>query len=143
MPVQPDFDIEARIPTDQEARKSLAPVWCDLAIKVTEDGEPTRELFLTRAAGELLIDAVHEVMHPWSGITITEHIWRALDVVVAELVDGTAQDDSFAKGQALGLAHALACLRNPLDPPVDAIREEAMDRYNAANEEDDDDMPFG
>lgn len=137
MPVQPDFSIEARIPEDVDMRKGTAPDWCDLQVIVENDHAPgaKQRLNLTRPAGELLIAAVGEVLHPWAGMSIIEHIWAELDDVMDGLMTGR-EASAEAKGTALGLATALALMYNPVDPNVDAIREEAMERWDSAHGDD-------
>lgn len=93
---------------------------------------------------------------PRNGRTIVqallEELWREMDTVVEHIqsTDGLpyweayGQDwDKFAnelqrhcewRGQAQGLAYALAVLTNPYQPDIDAIREEAMQRWEEGEE---------
>src|SRR5690348_7983022 len=64
MPVQPDFEIEARIP---DADDRSVPNWSDLTLVITQEGMGARRLDLTRGAGEAVADAIHGVLHPWAG----------------------------------------------------------------------------
>jgi hypothetical protein len=132
MPVQPDFSIEARIPTEVELRKGAVPGWSDLTLDVIQDSSDSPNkvrVHLTRIAGEAVCEAIREVLHPWAGKSIIEHIWDELDDTMDGLMDGSGAGAE-PKGIALGLATALALMYNPLDPNVDAVREEAMERWD-------------
>lgn len=137
MPVHPDFDVEAFTPTDMDSVDidAVMPAWCELVVTVTEEGKQPVRQWLTRAAGELLIDVTGDALHPWSGGSIRDTIWQQLDEVTMRLMDGMPEPDD--KGRAQGLAMALAIFRNPYDPPLDAIRDEAVERYEDAPVEDD------
>lgn len=69
-----------------------------------------------------------------AGPSLIDSIWEELDVAVANLMTapGKVFDATLNvyKGQALGLATALAILTNPYAKDIDAIRLEAMARYN-------------
>ncbi len=140
MPTLPDFSIEARIPDEVESRQGV-PDWCELMVHigpaVEEDASIVmpHNLYLTRAAGELLSRTIGDVLHPWAGKSIIEHIWDDLDDVMDGLMDGSDAGEA-AKGSALGLAAALARMYNPTTPNVDAIREEAMDRWTERHADD-------
>lgn len=78
-----------------------------------------------------------------AGSSILEHLWQELDTVVlgiaqleeAHPLQGRSAGDwvaiSSLKGEALGLARAIAIMRNPYAPDVDAVRAEAMERLDA------------
>lgn len=128
MPEQPEFQIGALVP---DANDGSVPQWCDLVVTVERGSNlnARHQLNLTRAAGEAIIDAIHEVIHPWSGRGMAEVAWRELDFIMARLMDGEAADDD--KGRAQGLAYGLACMMNPFTPDVDEVRAEAMERYES------------
>jgi hypothetical protein len=134
MPIQPDFSIEARIPDEVESRRGVAD-WCDLIITVEPEDGARHQIQMTRTAGELLIRTVGEVLHPWAGKSIIEHIWDELDDVMDGLMDGSDAGDA-ARGSALGLASALATMYNPIAPNVDAVREQAVDRWTERHADD-------
>lgn len=84
-----------------------------------------------------------------SGKSIREHIEDELDVVVERLMNDWGADydptgdetDTVLKwgeerGQAQGLAFALAVLCNPFYADVEDVKNSAMLRYEAAQEED-------
>jgi hypothetical protein len=123
MPTQPDFEIEAAIP---DANDRSVPAWSDLTLTMNMAGQHAHQWDLTRAAGEAIVEALHAALHPWAGMSIIEHIWAYLDEVMDELMVAPTEA---MKGQALGLAIALAYLYNPIEPNVDAVRETAMERW--------------
>lgn len=125
MPVQPDFEIEARIP---DADDRSVPNWSDLTLVITQEGMGARRLDLTRGAGEAVADAIHGVLHPWAGMSIIDHIWAALDEAMDSLMEAE-QPTKQQQGYALGLATALAYLYNPLNPNVDDVRATAVERW--------------
>lgn len=157
MPEHPDFEIMARIPTAAEGEAGVVEPWTELILSVTQEDYTAIEIELTRDAGEAVLEAVNQALHPWSGVTIREQIWEALDEVMERLMSGAAEPDD--RGQAQGLAMALAIFLNPYSPRIDVIKEEAMERWQSVaapqNSEDDatdsvegegdssDEMPFG
>ena len=138
MPEQPDFNITARIPGEKDASNGNAEWWSDLILEVGKIGGSNYRLDLTRPAGEAIVDALHEVLHPWAGQSIIEHIWSELVVTIDSLMTGDPDDEE--RGYARGLATAIAYLYNPLDPDVDAVRSEAMERWQMQQPAD---LPFG
>jgi len=142
MPEQPYFSAEAHCNGTIDQDTGKVPQWCDLTVTIehgdqadsnwavrNEDGSVT--LFMTRAAGQVVIDVIYETLHPYSGRSIQEVMRRQLDEVVERLMTGKAEDGD--KFLARGMAMAMACLRNPLNPDWEAIRDDAVDRYNANN----------
>lgn len=156
MPVHPDFEVISRVPTAAESDVGEVEPWCELLLTINQEDEEVADIELTRAAGEAILEAVNEALHPWSGVTIREQIWLALDDATETLMSG--KGDAHCKGQAYGLALALATFLNPYAPNVDAVREEAVSRWESVEapqdsedvatssveqEGDSDDMPFG
>jgi hypothetical protein len=129
MPVQPQFEVSAFVPGDADAMNGKASPWCDLILDVEQEGSGKRRMELTRAAGEAIIDAIHETIHPWAGKSSADTAWRELDFIMARLMDGEAADED--RGRAQGLAYGLACMMNPFAPDVDLIREQALERYES------------
>lgn len=70
------------------------------------------------------------VQHQFAGKSITEMIWQEMDTVYARLMSGETEKGD--KGTARGLATALSILTNPYTRDVDAIREQAYARWEAA-----------
>jgi hypothetical protein len=92
---------------------------------------------------------------PRNGRTIVqalfEELWKELDTIVEHITSEGEPDvtqysflaqlkDDVQKwaewrGQAQGIAYALAVLTNPYAPDVDKIRAEAMERWEVGEEE--------
>lgn len=137
-------EVYAWIPTDMDGRNEITPQWCELVLEVkrTDDGELTPawplnvRMPLRRHDGELMIQVIHEVLHPNSGGEPRDMLWVELDEVVDRIQDRIERGKDPLKrdvGQALGLATALAILENPYAYDVDQIREAAMERYEGRN----------
>lgn len=69
-----------------------------------------------------------------AGRSIREIVWEELDVVMERLMSGNQAEDGRDAGRAEGLAFALAIFQNPYLPSVDAVRAEAVERWETANE---------
>jgi hypothetical protein len=92
------------------------------------------------------------------GLSVLDLLWQKLDEVVDALDEGEPekwadehvrgkdpQDHSGVasewmewgelRGRAQGLAQAIALLMNPYAPDVDAVRDQAMDRFDARHQE--------
>jgi hypothetical protein len=64
------------------------------------------------------------------GDSIIEMLWKELDAVVDRLMGaGQQSGDGKDPGRAEGIAFAIAVMQNPYLPSVDAVREQAMDRW--------------
>jgi hypothetical protein len=137
---QPDIAIVARIPTDKEHTREEVPPWSDLVLEftfmpwksnawTTGGSNPHATLHLTRAAGESIIDALHNALHPHAGRSILAVLWEDLDRLTSELMVG--EEDTDKRGIARGLAWAIAVMQNPANPNIDAVRDEAVERYSA------------
>lgn len=138
MPNQPDFEITARIPTDKDQREGDTPEWCDLTLTFSDpihaDSEATElvavTVYLTRAAGEVILDTVNSALHPHAGGSARDRLWEDLDTLTDLLMDETDfTDGEINRGKARGIARALAILTTPYDPDMDAITDEAMERW--------------
>lgn len=149
MPKMPQFEVEARAITAAQSNSDAYPDWAEITLVLTsDDGRPGVKINLTRAAGEEILRTLHKVLHPWAGHSIKETIQEELDSVVGRLIsDGRPANIEEAgnkkpikqqqedwklygedRGQAQGLAYALAVIRNPYGPNVEAIRKEALER---------------
>lgn len=140
MPEQPYFSAEAHCIGTNLHTEGGPPEWCDLTVTVECEREDPEEwavrhedgsvsLYMTRAAGQVLIDVIYSTLHPYAGRSILEVMHRQLDEVVERLLEGDAQEGD--KFLARGMAMAMACLRNPVAPDWEAVRNDAVDRYNA------------
>lgn len=66
-----------------------------------------------------------------SGKSILDLLWEELDAVVERLMARAAGEDD--KGKAQGVAYAIAVILNPYLPNVEAVRDQAMLRWEADN----------
>lgn len=69
------------------------------------------------------------------GKTIREMLWADLDAVMSRLMaEGEAAEES-DKGEAYGLARAIALMDDPWQPDIDAVRAEAVERWEETHGE--------
>jgi hypothetical protein len=148
VPDQPIFNIEAIVPGAMDADMGRSPTWCDLILRVERVGtESTDVTYMTRNAGESMIEALHSALHPWAGKNVQAELWNELDAVMTLLIANAADPDD--KGKAQGLAFALAVITNPYAPNIDAIRALALERAGVEPDDDETDemwdglMPLG
>lgn len=66
------------------------------------------------------------------GKTILELLWEELDAIMDRLMTGAEADDERDPGRAEGVAYSIAVMQNPYLPNVDNVREQAMQRWEAA-----------
>jgi hypothetical protein len=64
------------------------------------------------------------------GPSILEMLWEELDAQLSKLMDMPEQDRAQA-AHCLGIAKCIAIMQNPYSPDVDAVRREAMERWEA------------
>ena len=130
-------EIEAYVPTSTEHDMGAVPPWCELVVKMkrtTTDFPLSTTLPLRRHDGELLIEVVRDVLHPDRSSSASEYLWEELDTIVDSIQRRVERDRPPRQsdvGHALGLATALAAIANPADPDVDAVRSEAMERWES------------
>lgn len=76
--------------------------------------------------------------HTCAGKSLYELVWEELDQVVERIMagDGGEAADGRDPGRAEGLAIALAIFKNPYLPNWQAIRDEAMERWEQVHGED-------
>lgn len=127
---QPGFEIDALAATDKAQRDGVIPEWSEVILDVTRQGAPKQRLELTRAAGEAIIDALHEVMHPNSntGKSIIESLWDELESSVRKILDEDHPTTEVDKGYANGLTYAIAMMINPYNPNVKEVKKQAVRR---------------
>lgn len=138
MPKMPKFNIEAHAVTASESNSNLVADWVEVWLDVQTDSGTIQRIQLTRAAGEEILAKLHKVLHPWAGQSIKEGITTELDTVVSRLVsDGRPDSDAGPntwmeygeeRGQAQGLAYALAMINNPYKPNVPETKRDAVER---------------
>lgn len=62
-----------------------------------------------------------------AGKSLLEIMWEELDTIVERMMAGAGAEDD--KGMALGVAYCIAVVTNPYYVNVEAVREEAMERW--------------
>jgi len=133
---RPEFAIEVFSPNTADVAHGRTEDWVEVMLDFTEIQddpvvERTQRFVMTRDGAELMIDQLHEFLHPWAGKTITETIF-------GEAVDATRRllsqrkSDPADVGLARGLTRSLALLRNPYDPDAayEAVKIEIMARVD-------------
>lgn len=65
-----------------------------------------------------------------AGKSIVELLWDVLDQLM-DLLMKDEEPDELTRGKAEGVAYALAVFQNPYLPNLDAIREQAVERWEA------------
>lgn len=75
-----------------------------------------------------------------AGPSLLELLWVELDAVVDRIMGdrathGVGAEDSGDKGEAVGLAKAISIFLNPYHPQLDAVRAEAMRRWESRQAE--------
>jgi len=139
----------AWVPGDGDHTTGITPPWCELVLEVTrtDDGSlnPSWPLNirapLRRHDGELIIQVLHETLHPSSGGSVVDMLFMELDDIVDRIQRRVTRGKEPFKadvGMARGLALSIAITLNPRSYDVDAVREIAMERWSARNPEDND-----
>ena len=137
-------DIEAYIPTAKDHQHGITPQWCELVLKISRLRDPHVDegpgdwplnvtLPIRRHDGELIIQVLHDVLHPKEGGTSAlESAWDRMDAVVRRIQKRVEKGKSprlLDIGEARGLATAIALMISPLQPDEEVVRELAMERY--------------
>ena len=66
------------------------------------------------------------------GQTILELLWQELDAIMERLMTDQEAEDDRDPGRAEGVAYCIAVMQNPYLPNIDAVREQAMERWEAS-----------
>lgn len=76
-------------------------------------------------------------MSELAGKSVLDLLWERLDAFVDELMapahEGGELELAERKGHAYGMAEAIALVTNPYHPDIDAVRGEAMERWEQRN----------
>lgn len=118
--------------TDADHVAGGIPKWAEIAFTITRDGKKLIHYF-TRHDGEAVALALLKTMHPNAGRPVSGILWAKLDECLAHLLSGELENGEKLRmqGEALGLATAIATIRSPQSPDIDAVRKEARERYDA------------
>ena len=124
--------IDCEALTDADHVAGGIPNWAEIRLDIERDNKMLVHYF-TRHDGEAVSLALMRAMHPNAGKPVSGILWAELDEIMIGLMENLYDGDEKPKmqGKALGLAFALATIRHPAAPDVDAIRKEAAERYEA------------
>lgn len=112
--------------------QGTVPQWCELVLDLTDD-MGTKRIHLRRHDAELIIEALHEVLHPHTHKTSpVQRLWEELDDTM-DFIRADDEPEEEDRVRARTLAFAIAVLTQPYGttPNIDAIREEAAERWEA------------
>lgn len=137
-------EVSAWIPTGADHDAEAVPPWCEVMLTIKREPSPSGDindpgtwpvnttLPLRRHDGELVIQVLHEVLHPSSGGQVKAMLWSELDEVVDRIQKRVERDRAPRLrdvGRAQGLTRAIAILVNPFAYDEDEVRAEAMERH--------------
>jgi hypothetical protein len=128
-------EVTSWVPTAKDHDADMVPPWCELVLEVkrTEGQWPLSAQWpLRRHDGELIIEVLHQTLHPNNGQPTADMLWEQLDTVVDRIqarVERGLKPRNTDVGEARGLATAIAIMVNPFGYDVDAVKDEAMERY--------------
>jgi hypothetical protein len=131
-------EVEAILPDDMDHTREAVPKWCELVLRVKRIGEYPIGISmpLRRHDGELIMQVLHDVLHPARESSSGKQIWRefddAVDRIQARVLRGKDPRPADV-GEARAYATALAILGRPMDPDPDAVRDVAMVRWETRN----------
>lgn len=125
-------DVSCVALTDADHVAGGIPKWSELRLDIEREGKLLNH-YLTRHDGEAISLALLRAMHPNAGKSISGLLWERLDEIMTGLMEKLYEGDELPRmqGEALGLATAVALIRSPHAPDVDAVRKEARERYEA------------
>lgn len=137
-------EVSAYIPTNMDHDAGVVPSWCELVLDVRrepmEGDDPwappghshiRQKWMLRRHDGELLIQVLHDVLHPNVGVGL-DHVWSMLDDAVERIQKRVSKGKPprpADQAEALTLATAIAHVAKPHDPDVDDVKATAMARF--------------
>lgn len=106
------------------------PQWCELVLDLTDDGG-TKRIHLRRHDGELIIEALHEVLHPNTHKSSpVARLWEELDDTMDFLrADDDPEEEDRVRARTLAFAIALMTQPYAEEPDIAAVREEAVRRW--------------
>lgn len=106
------------------------PQWCELVLDLTDE-QGTKRIHLRRHDGELIIEALHEVLHPHTNrMSPVARLWEELDDTMDFLrADDEPEEEDRIRARTLALAIALMTQPYAEEPDISAVREEAVKRW--------------
>lgn len=106
------------------------PQWCELVLDLTDE-QGTKRVHLRRHDAELIIEALHEVLHPHTNrMSPVARLWEELDDTMDFLrADDEPEDEDRVRARTL--AHAIALMSQPYseEPDIGAVRTQAVARW--------------
>lgn len=75
----------------------------------------------------------------YGGGTLIENLWAEMDAIMERLMTGQEAEDGGDRFRAEELAWVLAIVTNAYDPDINRIRKETVERWNASQQEADQD----
>lgn len=126
--------VEALTVGDGDHTAEVVPPWCELVLNL-EDERGTRQLHLTRHDAELIIEVLHEVLHPGTHRSSpVQRIWGHLDEIMDYLMgddDPEPEDKAAARAYATSLAYLTKpySAEDDLDENINEIRAIAVQRW--------------
>lgn len=125
-------ELEVTACGSEDAVAGVVPDWCELVLDLTDD-QGTKRLHLRRHDAELIIEALHEVLHPHSNRrSPVARLWEELDDTMDFLrADDDPEEEDRVRARTLALA--LAILTQPYleEPDITHIRQQAGERWEA------------
>lgn len=125
--------VEAIAVGDGDHRECNVSDWCEILLDLEYPGGARRRLEMTRHDAELIIEVLHQVLHPHEHKSSpVQKLWSLLDDQMDFLL---ADDDPEPedKVRAKTLAEAIVLCTNPLADPehidVSDVRAQAVERW--------------
>jgi hypothetical protein len=108
------------------------PQWCELVLDLTDDSA-TKRIHLRRHDAELIIEALHEVLHPNTHRTSpVARLWEELDDTMDFLrADDEPEEEDRIRARTLAFAIALLTQPYSEEPDISAVRTEAASRWES------------
>ena len=125
-------EVEAATVSDVDQLNGTVSDSDELVLDLIREGR-TQRIALTRHDAEVIIEVLHSVLHPNAHRSSpVQRLWGELDDVMDFLVD-VDDPEPEDRARAKALATAIALISQPWseEPNIDAIRDEAMDRWES------------
>lgn len=135
-------EAEVMLPGGEDHIAGVVPDWCEVVLALKRRGGDfpiATQIPMVRHDGELIIELLHNALHPDAGGSALMGMWVDLDEVVDDIQARIAKGKEPLKrdtGLALGLTIGIARVMNPFNPDVDMVRTVAMERWESRQETD-------